>query len=110
MLTKNDAAQGFSALGSVARIDVLMTLVRAGGTGRSFGALQDKTGIPASTLAHHLGALVAAGLVEQEKVGRSTISRACFDQLRSLSSFFLENCCLDEVERSAEEMLGDASR
>ncbi len=90
------AAQGFAAMGSEARLLVLRTLIRAGLDGLSVGELQERTIIPASTLAHHLKFLADAGVIEQERVGRTTINRADFTQLESLANFILSECCVDE--------------
>ena len=46
-----EAAQGFAAIGSEARLQVLQTLVRAGQSGLAVGSIQDRTGMAASTLA-----------------------------------------------------------
>ena len=70
------AAQGFSALGSESRIAVFQTLVKAGNGGLLVGDIQERTGIPASTLAHHLKFLATALLIVQEKQGRTVINRA----------------------------------
>lgn len=61
------AAQGFAALGSEARLQVVLTLVKAGQGGLTVGDIQTRTGMPASTLAHHLKFLASAGLVSQER-------------------------------------------
>ncbi|ABF62890.1 helix-turn-helix transcriptional regulator [Rhodobacteraceae bacterium R_SAG7] len=90
------AAQGFAAMGSEARLEVLRVLVRAGETGVSVGDIRERTGIAASTLAHHLKFLAAAGVVSQEKVGRSTICRADLAHLERLAGYILSECCLDE--------------
>ena len=97
------AAAGFSAMGSEARLKVLKTLVRAGAAGLTVGEIQERTGIAPSTLAHHLRFLAAGGVVEQEKVGRSTINRACYDELRNLAQFILAECCADEVGKAAND-------
>ncbi|WP_170764771.1 ArsR/SmtB family transcription factor [Ruegeria lacuscaerulensis] len=97
------AAAGFSAMGSEARLKVLKTLVRAGQAGLTVGEIQERTGIAPSTLAHHLRFLAAGGVVEQEKIGRSTINRACYDELRALAQFILSECCADEVGKAAND-------
>jgi DNA-binding transcriptional ArsR family regulator len=97
------AAAGFSAMGSEARLKVLKTLVRAGQAGLTVGEIQERTGIAPSTLAHHLRFLAAGGVVEQEKAGRSTINRACYDELRNLAQFILAECCADEVGKAAND-------
>ena len=90
-----EAAQGFAACGSEPRLTVLRLLVRAGEDGLTVGEIQERTAIPASTLAHHLGSLAAGGLVEQERRGRSVINRAAYGRLEALAAFLLEACCAD---------------
>lgn len=97
------AAAGFSAMGSEARLKVLKTLVRAGQAGLTVGEIQNRTGIAPSTLAHHLRFLAAGGVVEQEKIGRATINRANYDELRSLAQFILSECCADEIGKAAND-------
>lgn len=95
------AAQGFAAMGSESRLQVLRTLVRAGDTGLPVGDIQSRTGIPASTLAHHLKFLTAAGLIIPNKQGRSIINAAAFDHLTELAQYITDECCHDE---SASDM------
>lgn len=91
-----EAAQGFAALGSEARLQVVLTLVKAGQKGLTVGDIQSRTGMAASTLAHHLRFLSSAGLVSQEKDGRTVINRAAFDHLESLAGYILKECCAEE--------------
>ena len=91
-----NAAQGFSAMGSESRLEVLQVLVRAGNAGLAVGDIQQRTGIPASTLAHHLKFLSSAGLVLQAKQGRTIINRANFELLGSLAEYILRECCSEE--------------
>lgn len=95
-MNKTHAAQGFSAMGSEARLDVLRCLVRAGRPGLTVGDIQSRTGIAASTLAHHLRQMADAGLISQEKSGRSVITRARFDHLEMLARYILVECCADQ--------------
>ena len=90
------AAQGFAAMGSESRMEVLQTLVRAGDKGLPVGEIQKRTGIAASTLAHHIKFLSAAGLIEQERQGRTIINQANYEHLRNLAAYILEECCIDE--------------
>ena len=94
-LALEEAAQGFAACGSEPRLAVLRLLVRAGDEGLTVGEIQERTAIPASTLAHHLGFLAAGGLVEQERRGRTVINRAAYRRLEALAAFLLEACCAD---------------
>ena len=97
------AAQGFSAMGSEARLKVLKSLIRAGDPGLSVGEIQARTGIAPSTLAHHLKFLAAGGVVTQEKVGRTTINRASFEALEGLAQFILSECCADVNRKVAND-------
>ncbi len=94
-LDVEEVAQGFAAMGSEARLEVVLTLVRAGTNGLTIGEIQTRTGMPASTLAHHLKFLASAGLIEQEKQGRSVINRPCFPRLETLAGYILNQCCAD---------------
>lgn len=97
-ITIEEAAQGFAAIGSEARLQVLLILVRAGAEGLTVGEVQERSGMPASTLAHHLRFLTSAGLVDQNKVGRSVLNRAVFDRLDMLAGYILKQCCADVAE------------
>lgn len=90
------AAQGFSAMGSDSRLCVLQALVKAGEKGLSVGDIQQRTDIPASTLAHHLKFLSSADLILQDKQGRTIINKANFGHLQDLAAFILEECCAEE--------------
>jgi DNA-binding transcriptional ArsR family regulator len=90
------AAQGFAAMGSKARLQVLLTLVKAGTKGLSVGDIQSRSGLAASTLAHHLRHLSSAGLIEQEKAGRAVINRASYKHLEILAAYILSECCIEQ--------------
>lgn len=97
MLELEEAAQGFAAVGSEPRLDVLLSLVRAGPDGLSVGDVQERLDLPASTLAHHLRFLAAAGLIEQEKQGRVVRNRAAFTRIEALAAFLLRECCSESA-------------
>jgi len=97
-----EAAQGFAALGSESRLQVVLTLVKAGRSGLMVGDIQARTGMAASTLAHHLKFLTSAGLIQQEKAGRAVISRAAFEHLERLAGYILKECCTDEAACAAQ--------
>jgi len=92
------AAAAFAALGSEQRLSVLRTLVRAGPEGLSIGTLGARSGVTGSTLTHHMKILSTAGLVTQTRAGRSIICAAvAFDEVQSLSTFLLTECCADSA-------------
>ena len=103
------AADGFAALGSIARLQVLLTLVRAGDDGLSVGDIQSRTGIAASTLAHHLKALATAGLIKQQKNGRMVHNHAQFDHLQALAGYILRECCADTPDIKHENFKGNSN-
>jgi len=91
-----DAAQAFSALGSEQRLSVMRALVRAGPDGLSIGKLGALTSITGANLTHHLRFLNHAGLVTQERRGRSIICAAiAYERVQALSAFLLSECCAD---------------
>lgn len=102
-LSPEEAAQGFAAIGSEARLEVVQVLVRAGNNGLTIGEIQGRTGMAASTLAHHLKFLASAGLIAQEKSGRSVFNRAAFARLEALAGYILKECCADEIEDCEHE-------
>ncbi len=96
-----EAARGFAAMGSEARLKVLRALVRAGAPGLTVGGIQQRTGIAPSTLAHHLKFLAAGGLVTQQRAGRTIINRASYDALQELAHFILGECCAEITSKVA---------
>ncbi len=107
-LALEEAAQGFAACGSEPRLTVLRLLVRAGDEGLTVGEVQERSGLPASTLAHHLGFLAAGGLVEQERRSRTVINRAAYTRLEALAAFLLEECCVDACPSPQARVARDA--
>lgn len=89
------AAKQLEALGNTTRLELYRLLVRAGDAGRPVGYLQEKLGIPASTLSHHLQRLVATGLVTQERQATTLICRANYPAMNGLIGFLSDECCAD---------------
>ena len=59
----------------------------------SAGAIAAALNVPNSSLSFHLAQLNRAGLIGQERIGRSLIYRAEFAAMASLVGYLLENCC-----------------
>ena len=89
------AAKQLEALGNPTRLQVYRTLVRAGDDGLPVGRLQDRLGIAASTLSHHLHRLILTGLVTQERQVTTLICRANYPAMDSLVGFLVDECCVD---------------
>src|SRR5829696_8908325 len=90
------AAKQLEALGSPTRLEVYRILVRAGHNGLPVSRVQEKLGIPASTLSHHLHRLILTGLVTQERQATTLICRANYPAMNALLGFMREECCADE--------------
>lgn len=109
-MTEVDAAQRLAALGNETRIRLFRALVRAGRPGLTVGELQRRLQVPASTMAHHVGALVRADLVLQERVGREVVCRAGFDAVNGLVAYLTEACCAEELGAKIDEKPNVAAR
>jgi ArsR family transcriptional regulator, arsenate/arsenite/antimonite-responsive transcriptional repressor len=90
------------ALGDVTRLAVYRTLVRAGKDGLPVGRIQERTGVPRSTLSHHLHRLIAAGLVSQERQRTTLICHANFPVMRRIVDELTSECCADASQGAAD--------
>jgi ArsR family transcriptional regulator len=97
MHLKHAAAQ-LEALGNPTRLEIYRSLVRAGDPGLPVGKLQQKLGIAASTLSHHLHRLILTGLVSQERQSTWLICRANYEAMQGLLGFLSSECCADVAE------------
>lgn len=93
MSLNSDTARSLAALGHDTRLAIYRLLVRAGEEGLNVGEIGEHLGVPASTLAHHIGTLVDAGLVIQERRGREIVSRADYEAMNRTVSFLTSECC-----------------
>lgn len=91
------ASQQLEALGNATRLTLYRTLVRAGRSGLAVGQVQQRLGMPASTLSHHLRRLIDTGLVRQERAGTSLICHAEYPAMEALLAFLTDECCADET-------------
>ncbi len=89
------AAKQLEALGNPTRLRVYRALVRAGEAGLPVGRLQERIGIAASTLSHHLHRLILTGLVTQERQATTLICRANYMEMNALLGFLADECCAD---------------
>lgn len=91
------AALQLEALGNPTRLDIYRTLVRAGHSGLAVGQVQERLGLAASTLSHHLKRLIDQGLIRQERAGTSLICHAVYPAMEALLGFLADECCADEA-------------
>lgn len=87
------SASAFSALGHPSRVSILRMLVQAGEAGLSVSQMRNHLDMPATTFGHHLKAMADAGLILQQRQGRSLISYADYTALRELIAFLMDDCC-----------------
>ena len=107
-IDEDRAALCLAALGNPTRIRLYRLLVRAGGRGLNVGDLQRLLAVPASTLAHHVAALVKAGLVVQERRGREVICFANFEAMNRIVGYLTDACCVGvEVDAAADMAMAD---
>ncbi|UOK71356.1 ArsR/SmtB family transcription factor [Ancylobacter polymorphus] len=89
------AACQLESLGNPTRLQIYRTLVRAGHAGLPVGGLQERIGIAASTLSHHLKRLIETGLVTQERQATTLICRAHYPAMDALIGYLADECCAD---------------
>lgn len=87
------AVDSLAALAQSMRLRVFRALVGAGPTGMTPGALSAMLDVPASTLSFHLKELMHAGLVKQQRDGRSLIYRPALEQMTALLDYLTAHCC-----------------
>src|SRR5471032_2951547 len=91
----DDAAARLEALGNPTRLKIYRLLVRAGAEGLPVGRLQAKIDIAASTLSHHLKALVGVGLVTQTREGTTLVCHTNYELMRGLMEYLVAECCAE---------------
>jgi DNA-binding transcriptional ArsR family regulator len=96
------AAKQMEALGNPTRLEVYRLLVRAGDSGLPVGKLQQRLGIAASTLSHHLHRLILTGLVTQERQATTLFCHANYLAMDALIGFLADECCADECATSGD--------
>ena len=96
-MEEQSVLKALTALSQAHRLRVFRALVVAGQAGLTPGQIAEAQQIPAATLSFHLKELVQAGLLTQERQGRSLIYRADFAQMNALLAFLTENCCQDDA-------------
>ena len=103
MSTTSPHARALAALGHDARLSIFRLLVKAGEEGLRVSDIGEPLGLAPSTLAHHLSALVDAGLVLQDKKGREVFNRVDYPAMRRVVSFLTSECCCGVTMQPAED-------
>ena len=87
------AVTALNALSHDTRLAAFRALVQAGPDGLPVGELRERLDLPAATLTAHLNVLRAAGLLADERQGRSIRVRAAYGQMNALLAYLTQNCC-----------------
>lgn len=98
MKTTGQAVKALSALAQESRLNAFRLLVKAGEGGLPAGEIAEDLEVPPATLSFHLKELVAAGLIEQQRDGRSIIYSINAQAIGSLMDFLMHDCCQGRPE------------
>lgn len=101
-------ASRLEALGNETRLGIYRILVRSGQQGLPVGEVQNRTGVPRSTLSHHLHKLIAVGLVRQEREGTTLFCHANLAEMDATMGFLTTECCKDVCADVGGEFPGSA--
>lgn len=92
-MQSENAVRALGALAQDHRLAAYRQLVQAGPEGIAAGTLAERLGLPASSMSFHLAQLGNAGLVTQQRRGRSIIYSADYAAMGRLMAYLTENCC-----------------
>lgn len=96
-------AKALKELGHPTRLFIFKHLVKAGSQGLPVGELQKQLDIPASTLSHHISALVSVGLLQQNRESRTLMCIAQYNILENIIQYLQDECCINGVVPDAEK-------
>jgi DNA-binding transcriptional ArsR family regulator len=77
------------------------------------GAVAEALGVPNSSLSFHLAQLHRAGLVRQDRRGRSLVYSADYGAMNALVFYLMENCCAGQAcapEAACHETAGTSAQ
>lgn len=100
----NDALSAFGALSQKTRLEVFRLLINAGPDGMSAGDIGEALGVRQNTMSANLAVLLQAGLVRNEREGRSIRYFADLDGTQDLLTFLVADCCGGHPELCAQAM------
>lgn len=91
-MTEAEVLRALTALAQASRLQIFRQLVVMGPLGMKPGQLADTLAMSPTALSFHLNALTQAGLITQERQGRSLIYRAALHTMNALLSYLSLNC------------------
>lgn len=89
----SNALSAFAALSQPTRLETVRQLIKAGGTGLLAGELSEQLDVRQNTLSANLTVLLHAGLVRNERQGRTIRYFANMDTVSGLIGFLMQECC-----------------
>lgn len=92
-LDEPEVVAALSALAHPVRLRIFRALVVVGPSGLTPGAMVPGVAVAPATLSHHLKDLLHAGLVTQERQGRSLVYRAAYARMNAVLAYLTEHCC-----------------
>nr|WP_321524608.1 metalloregulator ArsR/SmtB family transcription factor [uncultured Cohaesibacter sp.] len=100
-MDNTDATTAFAALSQPTRLDVFRLLIKAGKTGHLSGEMGQLLGVRQNTMSTNLNILLRAGLIRNERQGRTVRYFANMDGIANLINFLLRDCCGGDDEQCA---------
>ena len=92
-MDNNQATTAFSALSQQTRLDVFRLLIKAGSTGHLSGEMGELLAVKQNTMSTNLNILLRAGLIRNERHGRSVRYFADMQGIGGLIDYLLQDCC-----------------
>ncbi len=92
-MDSTQALDAFSALSQQTRLDVFRLLVKAGTNGLLAGEIGERLVVRQNTMSANLAVLLRAGLIRNERQGRTIRYYANFETMNGLLAFLMEDCC-----------------
>ncbi|CUH85326.1 ArsR/SmtB family transcription factor [Thalassovita mediterranea] len=92
-MDKLTALSAFAALSQGNRLDAFRLLIKAGDQGLAAGEIAEALEVKQNTMSASLSVLHQAGLVRNERQGRSIRYFVDMVGLRGLLAFLMEDCC-----------------
>ncbi|POF30531.1 ArsR/SmtB family transcription factor [Roseibium marinum] len=106
----NAALSAFGALSQKTRLEVFRLLINAGPAGMSAGDIGEVLGVRQNTMSANLSVLLQAGLVRNEREGRTVRYFADLEGTKELLTFLMADCCGGHPELCAQVMEAIACR
>lgn len=96
-MEEQTVVRALAALAQPLRLRAFRALIVVGQEGMTPSTMAEGLGVAQNALSFHLKELTHAGLVTQERAGRSIIYRANYGQMSAVMDYMIENCCAGAV-------------